>query len=349
MMRCHSPGMPFRLFLIWIFLAAACLGDAEPATNLLSRLEPIPPFPDLQKAAKTMHIPLTGMKPLHDTGTLGPGNSITALITLHQKGNRLTQWLIYFEVVAGTNGTKPEKPMVLYNSMGDKFEFAHSPAAFNIRSIGPYVDSDSFWGNPVPKDKGARTTIDGAFLGLGLDKGAAAIYRLNQGKTKSTNFNFWVDSKPPKATEITRSRKVATELQITPTEERALAAWFPAITSYFSSVGETPNLETILLKVMDFPSLWSIVKHGGVNANIEFQLEDVHPVTLPTQWNLPGDAPVYTLPMSIKLNGQSAINSTLLITDPRPPLLGCGGIIGFVAENPTDSQNYMTLRVISAR
>ena len=100
---------------------------------------------------------------------------------------------------------------------------------------------------------------------------------------------------------------------------------------------------------MDFPSLWSIVKHGGINAGIEFQLKDVHPVTLPTQWNLPGDAPVYTLPMSITLNGQSAINSTLLITDPRPPLLGCGGIIGFVAENPTDSQNYMTLRVISAQ
>ncbi len=100
---------------------------------------------------------------------------------------------------------------------------------------------------------------------------------------------------------------------------------------------------------MDFPSLWSIVKHGGINAGIWFDLDNVHPVTLPSQWNLPTNAPVYTLPMSINLNGQPAIKSTLLITSPRPPLLACGGIIGFIAENPTDSQNYMTLRVVSAR
>ena len=178
-----------------------------------------------------MHIPLEGMKPHNDTSVLAPGNSVTALITLHQKGNRLTQWLIYFEVVAGTNSAKPEKPMVLYNSMGDKFEFTHSPAAFSIRSIGPYVDSDSFWGNPVPKDKGARTSIDGAFLALGLDQGATVIYRLNEGKNRSTNFDFWVDAKPPAAAVIKRNRKIAADLQITPREERALAAWFPAITS----------------------------------------------------------------------------------------------------------------------
>ncbi|HTR43381.1 MAG TPA: hypothetical protein VMH87_17350 [Pseudomonadales bacterium] len=331
-------------------MAAACLGNAEPSTNLLSRLEPVPPFPELQKAAKTMHIPLDGMKPLTNAPVLVPGNSITALITLHQKGNRLTQWLVYFEVVASTNSTKPEKPLVLYNSMGDKFEFTRSPAAFSIRSIGPYVDSDSFWGNPVAKDKRANAAIDGAFLSLGLDKGAAAIYRVRQDKQDgATNFDFGVEPKPPPAAKIAHNRKLATELKITPEEERALAAWFPAMNSYFTSVGNTPNLQGILMKVMSFPSLWSIVKHGGVNAEIGFGLSKVHPVTLPAQWNIPGGAAVYSLPMSIDLNGQPAINSTLLITNPHPPLLGCGGIIGFIAENPNDSQNYMTLRVISAQ
>ncbi len=74
-----------KKFLLLLLLLAAQFCRAEPATNLISRLEPVPPFPELQKTAKTMHIPLEGMKPLNNTGVLSPGNSITALITLHQK------------------------------------------------------------------------------------------------------------------------------------------------------------------------------------------------------------------------------------------------------------------------
>jgi hypothetical protein len=340
-----------KKILLLLLLLAARFCSADPYTNLISHLEPVPPFPDVQKAAVAAHIPLDGMTPANNAGTLAPGNSITALITLHQKGNRRTQWLVYFEVVAGTNSAKAEKPMVVYNSMSNKFEFARSPAAFSIRTLGPYVDTRSVWGNPVPRDKYGRASIDGSFLGLGLDKGAATIYRINQVKQKneSTNFDLFVSPKPPTAEKAGRNRKFAAELKITPNEELALAAWYPAISSYFNSVGETPNLDTILLKVLNFPSLWSIVKHGGIDAGLAFEMRYVRPITLPAQWNLPTNAPVYTLPMSVRLNDQPAINATLLITSPRPPLLGCGGIVGFIAENPVDSQNYMTLQVISTR
>jgi len=160
------------LFLLLLSSVQFC--GAEPSANLTSRLEPVPPFPAVRKAAEAVHIPLEGMTPLNDSGALAPGNSVTALITLHQKGNRRTQWLVYFEVVAGTNSVKAKKPMVLYNSMGDKFEFARSPATFSIRAFGPYVDTASFWGNPVPKDKHANAFVDGSFLGLGLDQGSSS-------------------------------------------------------------------------------------------------------------------------------------------------------------------------------
>jgi hypothetical protein len=339
-----------KYFLIAVLLLAARFCGAEPETNLLSRLQPIPPFPEVAAAAKTAGIPLDGIHPSTNSGALASGDSVTALITLHQKGNRRTQWLVYFQIGAGTNSAKAEKSTVLYNSMGDKFEFVRSPVTFNIRTLGPYVDSDSFWGNPVPKDKHARAFVDGSFLSLGLDKGAAAIYRfdLEKEKTKATNFDFWVSSKPPDAKKINRNRTLAAALHVTPDEERALAGWSTTMYSYFNAVGETPNLDTILLKVLDFPSLWSIVKHGGVTAWIWLDLEEVRPLELPAQWDLPGDAPVYTLPLSVRINDQPAMNATLLITNPHPPLLACGGIIGFVAEDPADSENYMTLRVISA-
>jgi hypothetical protein len=64
---------------------------------------------------------------------------------------------------------------------------------------------------------------------------------------------------------------------------------------------------------------------------------------------VPVGSQVFTLPIMVELNGQPTLDATLLVTDPRPSLLACGGIIGFVARNPNDDQNYVTLRVISTR
>jgi len=338
-------------FLIVLLLLAARFCAADPETNLLSRLNPIPPFPEAVAAAKTTRIPLDGFSSLASDVTLSPGDSVTALITLHQKANHLSQWLVYFQIIGNTNNVKPEKPLVLYTSTGPRFEFRQNLVAFRIRALGPYVDTTSIWGNPVPKDKSATLSVNEGFLGLGLDKGAAAIYRLNQAREQMhiTNFNFWVSEKPFKAGQIASDSRFAAQLNITPDDERAMAGWYPAMYSYFDSVGQTPNLDTIMLKVIRLPSLWSIVKHAGINANFTLGLHDVAPLAMPSGWDPPGHAPVYKLPLSLALNDEPAINATLFVTDPRPPLLACGGIIGFIAEDPVNTENYLTLRIISAR
>ncbi len=346
-----NPKGYLRPLLLLIALFAARLCHAGPATNLAALLEPVPPFPELRTAAKSYGIPLEGFSHSTNSSDLAPGDSLTALITLHQKGNHRTQWLIYFQVtVAGdTRSAKPDKPEVLYNSLGDKFEFSNSPATFRIRALGPYVDTASFWGQPVPKDKYAQADIDGGFLGIGMDKAAAAIHRLNLagGKTDTTNFDMWASDKPPSDSRASKNKKIAASLKITPQEERALAGWYPALWSYFNTVGETPNLEGILYKVVSLPSMWSIVKHAGVTAWISVDPHTVEPISLPG-WNLPTRQSIYTLPMQVTLNQRPALYATLLVADPHPPLLACGGIVGFVAQNPNDAENYMTLRVISA-
>jgi hypothetical protein len=102
-------------------------------------------------------------------------------------------------------------------------------------------------------------------------------------------------------------------------------------------------------KVVNLPSVWSIVRHVGVTAWMGMDFDDINPLTLPAQWGVPAGSHVFTLPIMVELNQQPALNATLLVTDPRPSLLACGGIIGFVARNPNDDQNYATLRVISTR
>ena len=77
--------------------------------------------------------------------------------------------------------------------------------------------------------------------------------------------------------------------------------------------------------------------------------DKVSPLSLPANWGMPGDSHIFTLPLLVELNQQPALSATLIVTDPRPSLLACGGIVGFVAQNPNDDQNYLTLRVISTR
>jgi hypothetical protein len=337
----------FRWLSVFILLLAAPFCSNGQPTNLLSRLTPIPPFLELQAAARAAGIPLDGMSATTNTGGLSPGNSVTALITLHQKGNRLSQWLVYFEVVPTPRGKdlKPAKPLVLYTSMGGRFEFASIPATFCIRTIGPYQNV----GDPVARDKSTLVSIDGGFLGLGMDKGAAVICRLNHTseKTYVTNFDFRISGKPFSAARTNRNHQMAAKLHITPGEERAMASGEPALDSYFSSVSETPSLDGIMMKVVDFPSLWSILKNGGITPRFGMRVKQIAPISL--QWNLPTRATVYQLPIFLTLNGRPAINAALLVTDPRPPLLACGGIVGFEAEDPDDSENYLTFRIISAR
>ena len=335
--------------LVFLCLLPAILAASGQDTNLLLTLEPVPPLPELRATASADGIPLEGLVPAAATNTLSPGDSLTALITLHQKENRRTEWLVYFQVVPATNDppAKSPKPEVLYNSTGDKFEFPRSPVVFHIRTLGPYVETESFWGKPVARDNGAQVSVNGAFLSLGLDKGATAINRLY--RAHATNFNFRATNHSPDSKEAQKNQKLAAALKMTPEEQRALAGWFPALMCYFTAVGETPDLDTIMWKVVSLPSMWSVVRHVGVTAWMELDFDNVRPLTLPAKWGVPGGAPVLTLPIHLELNRQPAMNVTLLVTDPRPSLLACGGIIGFAARNPNDDQIYATLRVISTR
>ena len=69
------------LFSLLLAIPAASGQD----TNLLLMLEPVPPFPELRATATADGIPLDGLAPAASTNTLSPGDSLTALITLHQE------------------------------------------------------------------------------------------------------------------------------------------------------------------------------------------------------------------------------------------------------------------------
>jgi hypothetical protein len=169
------------------------------------------------------------------------------------------------------------------------------------------------------------------FLALGMDQAAALLHRWS----KSTNFSKAMTSKALKA------------MNPTAEEQRTLSAVFPALISYFDIVQHTEGLEDLLKKLIEMPSIWSIIKNRGVQMYIGF--DGVPSPADPANWNLEPSAPAYYFPWLIQLNGEPALNLTLVTTRPQPPLLIGGGVVGLLAEKIGDNETYMTMRVISAR
>jgi hypothetical protein len=329
--------------LLALFLPATELLAAAPEAN--KKLLPSPPFPSTVVAAKQTGILLEPIEAFTSGDQLTPGDSITALITLFQKGAKSTQWLLYLETQATNSksiSTNVPHPMVLYSSFGNKLTFDSSPAKAKLRLLGPFGEGSAV----ISKmhDKTTQLEVDQGFLSLGIDRAAAIIYQLRQQNIKGA-FNF--GPKPFSKAQIEQDSKLAASLHISSEDERAVAGSVPALMSYFNIVEEIPGLKDILIKVVDMPSIWSMIRHAGVDADLAVQPENMGPIAL-NSWSLPKDAATFQLPIKLDLNGQPALRLTFFVTAPKRPLLLCGGIIGFLAEKPGDEQTYLMLRIVRA-
>jgi len=350
----HQPTipLPLRLTLIpTLVLAAGSLRGAEPAPDFAARFVPVPPCSSLVAAARANEIPLDQIDPPTQGSSLDPGDSVTALVTFREKGARLSQWLVHVQVVAPRPDELPDKPsapMVMYTTAGTKLEFTSSPAMVSLRTLGPFADSNAKRKSPTAGDKSARFGLNQDFLGLGLDKAASIAMRFRKTKPADLKGGFSFGSKPFSEAEVKVGRKLAEAMHISADEERALAGTAPALISYFGIVQRTSGLEDILFKILDMPSLWSIMRRGGISTFFQMRSEHIAPANA-SAWGLPPAQPVYYVPMVLELNNQPSLNITLVVTAPEPPLLTCGGIVGMLAERPGDQENYLTLRIISAR
>jgi hypothetical protein len=347
--------MRFNLLLVKIISRAAfasCLSAQGAQMELAAKFVPVQPCSGLVNAARTNQILLDPIENPTDGDAINPGDSLTALVTFCEKNGQRTQWLLYLEAVtpnAQEQSVKPAPSMVMHSSTGNKLEFKPLPTIVTLRTLGPFAEPDAKRKPPKALDKSARFTVNQGFLALGLDRAAAVVLRLNQvDPNHERKGSFAFNSKPFSETEITKNRKMAESLQLTAEDERALAGSAPALMSYFAIVQETAGLDDILFKIVDLPSLWSMIRHGGVNANIRFDIKHIAmaPDALLT---LPTNPKLYQFPVVLDLNNQPALNITFLATAPQSPLLTCGGIVGMLVERPDGKGTYLTLRVISAQ
>lgn len=335
-------------FVALVLLAVQLYG-APAASDFAVKMRPGPVFPAAMTEAKSGRIPLEGIQPSVGTNALVPGDSVTVLVTQHEKRVPPTERLIYLQVVSPTpaeQSVKPAAPAVIYSSLGHKLEFASWPVIVTVRTLGPFDGPGSLRKPAAVQHKSARFALDAGFLGLGLDQVGAAIEAMPG--NSDTNHGFCAyGASPFDAAEIARCRKRATTAHFTAEEERACAGAGPALSTYFRTISQTPGLNEILFKTLDLPSVWSWLRKGGLQVGIDLE-PDVKALD-GAAWGLAAGSPVYSLPMSVTINSHHALDVTLIVTAPRAPLLACGGIIGFLAENPAHKDNYVTVRVVDAR
>ena len=312
------------------------------SSNAITKLSPAPLCPSLIAAAQVKRIPLEQIDPQIQTNRLDPGDSMSALITLFEKGKQRSQWLIYLEVVPPNEKERAEKtapPMVLYSSFGGTQTCVSVPAFVVVRTLGPFTASTKPGKAP---EKSARFGLNKGFLSLGLHHAAAAFRRFEQG---SVHGSWTVKHTPFSDAELVNGRNLAAKLKLTSDEEHALIGSIPALLSYFEVVENAPGLTDIFFDIVDLPSVWSLVRNAGIKSvGIHFRKGIIE-----TKAELPESAPVYHLPLALELNNQRALNLTLVVTAPDPPLLACAGVVGLLAERPDDPQKYLTLRILSAR
>ena len=298
-----------------LFASVVSAHCADAFTNSIPKLKLVPPCPALVVAAQANQIPIGRIDPPSGTNVLQPGDSATVLVTFFQKGNQ-TQWLLYLEAVAADPKEKLNKSTLkLSPGSGEPIIFESEPAPAKMRLLGPVTVTNT--SHPVKlQEKEARISLDKDFLGLGLDQAAALELRWN---------------------EMANSTNSPSSFKPSPAEDRIFYGQFPALFSYVHVVTQTKGLKDLLFKLVDLPSVWSMIRHLGMNLNI---LGDGQPARAnPGDWNLPASTEVYYYPWLLELNGKPAVKVTLVVTSPHPPLLICSGVVGILAEKVGDDRN----------
>ncbi len=340
--RARTGALP----ITFLALVATWAQAAEVTPSFVAKLVPEPPGLAVIATARTNQIPLDSFTNPTTGTNLVPGDSITALVTMHERNAARLEWLIYVRLVASTNSAaaRTNQPFTLYSSRGTKLEFPTSPVSATVRTLGPLSDAPSGHKVPKPKDKQEAFALDEGLLGLGLDNAAVAIVRLRGTQVKG-NLSF--GSVAPLADKAAENRRLTDAVGLSPAEERALAGALPALMSFFELVQHTEGLEDLLYKIVDLPSIWSIAWHLGVRVDMRFVAEEISSTKV-VDWGLPGAPEAFYFPVAVTLNKHPALKVTLVVTRPVPPLLACGGVLGFVAERPNHPDIYLTLRIISA-
>jgi len=263
-----------------------------------------------------------------------------------------TQWLVQLTGplrTASTTGEGRAREIVLYGMDGRAIRFAHCRETYGILSIGPHRSGDSADRVSV---RGLEVGMNAAFLDERFDRAAGFMLRTGRARRDGTlrpEEWFTVLPHPPVPPDAAARERFVVAAGLTDEDERAIAATVPSLNEFARVIARTPGLREVLFSVVEKPSLWSLLANlGRIETDFRFRSGEVVPSSEPPL-GFAGVGRCYVVPFTFSINGKAALECTMLVTEPRPPLRLCGGIVAIVAEVPGRSDVRLIVRVLAAR
>jgi len=107
-----------------------------------------------------------------------------------------------------------------------------------------------------------------------------------------------------------------------------------------------PNLQDLLFRVVDKPSVWSVVTRLGVNVSVGW---DASKSSRFAPALAEASGPVRCAPIKLFVNGDIASWVDLLVGKPRAATMVCGGLVGAIARHPTEPGRMAVVRLLATR
>jgi hypothetical protein len=288
-----------------------------------------------------------------------PGDEVTALVNLASFDGTFSpeQWIIRLRLARQETGAKPggrTRDVTYYTNAGDVFAFHTAVTPMDLETVGPVRS-----GTPAGADvaaKRARIGVSTDYLTLNLGRTAKVLITLKENSEKNSGRHYDLSAGPtlfPRAGWAANRRNLD-DLGLTEGDRRSFTGSLPALSQFLDIVRGTPGLQEILLKVLDKPSLIDVFRHGArADVSFEFVGADLPPAGKPGGrelfWTDGAEREFGFLAFSLMVFGKPVLNVGLFVTQPRPPLEVCAGILGLVAWSPSRADKVVVVRVQSSR
>lgn len=132
--------------------------------------------------------------------------------------------------------------------------------------------------------------------------------------------------------------------RLEPEELSPVVAGVRSLQALLELIEDAPLLSPLLWRVVEKPSLWSVITHLGVEPSITLGAAVEAAAPLPH-----APAPALRTPLLLALNGATALRCSIVSVPPRAPYSAGAGIVALVAERPDASRARFELRVLAAR
>ncbi|MBI2518423.1 MAG: hypothetical protein HYV95_16205 [Opitutae bacterium] len=288
------------------------------------------PLPALATYATAHNIPLEGVT-LAARSEPHPGDEVRYLLELTQPAGR-QQWLVRFIADKPDKARGEPKPLpddIFRSNSGHARRIHHTPTMLALEFIGPFTAGEESTTGVTTRY--GRATVSAESLEAGLMR-----------------YSEWARAIAArlKAAAASGARPAETPLQLSPEEEHLLLSVIFSLRAFYEAASGIPACRDVLDQVLQKPSLWSVASNRGVNVGFNYD------------WNAVGMLPdgtlglatrVHEFPMKMSLNGRPALDMTLTVTETRPPLRSCAGLVSLTAQHPTDKAKFLYLRLLSAR